>query len=164
MKRRILLKIPNSPYPALDYYLYKLYFLYMGIVRLIKPGLFIYECIRILILAIFVFFQPSDPAGFPRLIFAAPGALFPLMALFIWMDVSRYRTYLPLYMAGKCISLFSLVVWAFISRSLFITGELSGVVVAEWLLLSGDLFAMAAALLIIKDVNKPIETQALEEK
>jgi len=141
----------------------------MGIIRLIKPGLFIYECIRVLILAAFVLFQPADPTGFPRLIFAAPGTLFPLMALFIWLDISRYRAYLPLFAAGKSIGIFSLLAWAIFSGQFTVTSVLSGDVDAEWVLLCGDLLAMAAILFIIKnerrfDENKLIETQVLEEK
>ena len=126
--------------------------------------LFIYESIRVLILAAFVFFQPVDPSGFPRLVFAVSGALFPIMALFIWLDISRYRAYLPLFAAGKCIGLFSLLVWSFVSRNITMTEGVPGIVIAERALLSGDLFAMAAVLLIIKDVYKMTETQTLEEK
>jgi hypothetical protein len=137
--------------------------MYMGIIRIIKPGLFIYECIRIMILAVYTLFQPSDPGGFPRFIYTAPAVLFPLMALFIWLDISRYRAYLPLFAAGKCIGVLLLACWSVIT-GLTMTTEASGIVLTEWAMLGGDLLAMAAILFIIKNDNKKMETQALEEK
>ena len=135
----------------------------MGTMRLLKLGLFIYELIRIMVLAAYVFMQPFDPVGLPRLLYAGSGVLFPLMAMFIWLDVSRYKAYLPLFMAGKCISIFILAAWLVISRRLSIPVSSPGISISESLILCGDLLALTAVLLIIKDENKADELQA-EEK
>jgi len=135
----------------------------MGMIRFVKPALFVYECVRIVFLAVYTLFQPSDPAGFPRFIYTAPAVLFPLMALFIWLDISRYRVYLPLFAAGKCIGLFLIVCWSLITRFTAAV-EPYGAAMAKWVMLSGDMLAVAAVLFIIKNDNdKLIETQALEE-
>jgi hypothetical protein len=158
----------------------------MGIIRLIKPGLFIYECARIMILAVYTLFQPSDPGGFPRFIYTAPAVLFPLMALFIWLDASRYRVYLPLFAAGKCIGLFLLLCWSIITGITMTAGP-SGIFLTELVILGGDLLSLTAILFIMKNskkevsavktadtsaiddiktpsISKSTETQALEEK
>jgi len=146
----------------------------MGIVRVLKPGLFIYECVRILILAAFVAMQPilsavllaADLADFPIMVFAAPNALFPLMALFLWLNASRYRAYLPLFAAGKCINIISLLGWSILVQSSTMIRAFPGIVqaLAELMLLSGDLLALAAVILIIRDTRKITEAQASEVK
>lgn len=89
------------------------------------------------------------------MIYAVPAVLFPLMALFIWLDTSRYEVYLPLFTAGKCLGIFVLLGWSIVSKQ---------VTIMESFILSGDLFALAVILLIMKDVQKPIETQELMEE
>lgn len=97
----------------------------------------------------------SDNTAFPWLILVAPGALFPLMALFVWLDVSRFKAYLPLLMAGKCISIISLVGWSIITRRGTIMEDLYGFIFyLKFILLSGDFFAMAVILAVIKSVQK----------
>ncbi|MDR0472509.1 MAG: hypothetical protein LBH43_02390 [Treponema sp.] len=100
----------------------------------------------------FVVLQPAGAAAFPWLVFMTPTVLFPLMALFLWLDISRYRVYLPLFMAGKGIGIFSLLGWSIVSRKVIMTGGFSGGVI-EWILLSGDVFTIAVVLFIIKDMH-----------
>ena len=120
----------------------------MVIIRLLRPGLFVYEIIRILVLAARIVFEPADSTGFPRLVYTVPGAIFPLMALFIWIDITRYSAYIPLFIAGKCITLFSLFIWCILhSFSVFAADGLLNAG-PEWVLLIGDLFAMSGILLI----------------
>jgi hypothetical protein len=136
----------------------------MGIIRILKPGLFIYECLRILFLVVYTLIHGGEQAGIPKMVFAVPGALFPLMALFLWLDISRYRVYLPLFTAGKCIGILSLLVWLIMTRRFAAIFTSPGIAAAELTLLSGDLFALAAVIFIIKNDNtKLTETQALEE-
>ena len=78
-----------------------------------------------------------------------------LMALFIWLDAVRYRVYIPLYIAGKCIGIFILMTGWFIF-SIQVT-------IIESFILSGDLFALAAILLILKDIDKESEKQAITD-
>jgi len=136
----------------------------MRIIWLVKLGLFLNECIRILFLAAYVILLPFDPAGFPKFLYLAPAALFPLMALFLWLDTSRYRAYLPLFTAGKCIGVFTLLVWIFFAGHHTMITEYSSAVIVELFLLSGDLFAIAAILLIIRNNKKVMEIQALEDR
>jgi len=142
----------------------------MKIITFIKPGLFIYECVRIMIFISILILQRNDPGIFTKMIFAAPIVLFPLMALFIWLDTDKYRAYLPLFIAGKSIGIFILLGWSIISRQVTIVDTLSAAafagnltVSAQVILLSGDFFALAAALLIIRDIEKAAEIQSVEE-
>ena len=135
----------------------------MVLIRLLKPGLFIYECVRIMVIAAYAVLLGRNHIDFPVIFFAAPAVLFPLMALFIWLDIYRYKTYLPLFISGKCIGIFSLLGWLIISRQVTMFTELFGNTVIEMILLSGDFFATAAILLIAKNVKNITETTSLED-
>jgi hypothetical protein len=91
----------------------------------LRAALFIYECIRLAVLVgIFMFLQPYG-GTFPVLVYAAPNALFLLMAVFLLIDPERYDPYAPLYLAGKCICLFSIVLWFIVSWAAY-TAQLAG--------------------------------------
>jgi hypothetical protein len=127
----------------------------MGIIRLIKPGLFLYECLRILTLGAVLILRSNETGVSGHFVYAAPGVLFPLMALFIWLDSGRYRAYLPLFAAGKCIGISTLLGWSIVSGQVTIIGRVFGAaVLAELAFVSGDLLALAAVLLIYKDNRK----------
>ena len=116
----------------------------MKIIKLIKCGLFVYECIRIVLIAFALYLQRSG--GFSvKVIYTAPCALYPLMALFIWIDANRHKAYVPLFMAGKCIGIFMLLGWSIITRQ---------VTMIESFILSGDFFSLAAALMINRDFQR----------
>ena len=101
----------------------------------------------------------TDVSGY--FVYAAPGVLFPLMALFIWLDSGRYRAYLPLFAAGKCIGISTLLGWSIVSGQVTIIGRVFGAaVLAELAFVSGDLLALAAVLLIYKDNRKNTEIKA----
>ena len=86
----------------------------MGVCGPLRAGLFYYECLRLLALVVFLFVTLSGSAAFsPYLVYLSANALFPLMALFIWLRPEEYRNYLTLYMAGKVISSVSFYVWEF---------------------------------------------------
>ena len=100
-----------------------------------------------------LFLPVSD--GIPWLALAAPGALFPLMAMFIWLDISRYKAYLPLFMAGKCIGIFSLLGFSIVSSQFTMIKGFSGITeFAELLFLSGDLLAFAGVFYIFKSMHR----------
>jgi hypothetical protein len=81
--------------------------------------------------------------------------MFPLMALFLWVDFSRYKPYMPLYIAGKCIGIFSILGWSIVSRRFTMFQELAGFyLIIDLLFLCGDLLALAAALLIFRNMQK----------
>ena len=124
-----------------------------------KSVFFIYECTRILIIAFYVSFSGINQSGFPLIFLASPTVLFPLMALFLWLDSSRYRVYLPLFAAGKCIGIVSLLL------SMVLFGHLamlSGILILELIILSCDILALAAILFIIKSEQKTTETPVVE--
>jgi hypothetical protein len=71
-----------------------------GVPRPLLWGLLIYEALR---LAFLTRIMAGGEGDFPSLIFGAPHALFPLMALFMAADFNRYTAYAPLYTAGKAL-------------------------------------------------------------
>jgi len=78
------------------------------------------------------------------------------MALFIWLDTDRYKEYLPLFSAGKCIGIFLLLVWFIIFRQVTMIGSVFGLAIyAELLVLFGDLLSLGAVLLIKNDIKNP---------
>jgi len=136
----------------------------MKVIRLLKPSLFIYEFIRIVILVNLLVLQVKDTSFLTKALLASPGALFPLMALFIWLDTDRYKAYLPLFLAGKGIGIFTLLGWSIITQQVTILWEFGDtVIIAELLLLSGDFFALAVVLFIIKDFQKITETPKITD-
>ena len=77
------------------------------------------------------------------------------MALFLWINAVRYREYLPLFITGKVIGIFTLFCWSLITQETTITAHFFN----EMLLVSCDLFALAAIVIIIKDVKNMTEIQ-----
>jgi len=126
---------------------------------LLKFALFFYEVIRVIILGIILVLQPFDTPGIIRIIFAAQGVLFPLMALFICIDTSRYKEYLPLFITGKGITVLSLVIFTFFFRE---AANFTG----QTVLVSFDLLALAGILFIKRDIDisTKIETEPEKEK
>jgi hypothetical protein len=129
-------------------------------------ALFLYECLRLLILTgVFSLFRPGDGAGpFPWLVYAAPNALFPLMALFIWRRFSRYGAYLPLYVSGKCIALAAMFGFCVFSRrdmytAVYLSSPGILVILGSLLfLLCGDLLSAAGGLALVKKIRGIEET------
>jgi hypothetical protein len=114
-----------------------------------------------MVIASIFIIQGNVPGLLTKIILAAPGALFPLMALFVWLDTNRYKEYLPLFSAGKCIGIFLLLGWLIVFRQVTMIGKIfDSAIYAELILLFGDLFSLGAVLLINKDVKKP----EMEEK
>jgi hypothetical protein len=71
--------------------------------------MFLYDTARFF--ALFVLFVALEPQVNPadnyfagKLLYAAPLALFPLMAFFLWLDREKYSPFVYLYAAGKIIS------------------------------------------------------------
>jgi hypothetical protein len=126
----------------------------MKIAGILKPVLFIYECIRLLLLLLMFILRLSDTGSFIWLAFSVNGVLFPLMALFLWLDISSYRAYLPLFIAGKCIGILSLTGWLMtFLQSTIIVGLAYLFVQIDLVFLCGDLLALAAVLLIYRDTR-----------
>jgi hypothetical protein len=113
---------------------------------------FLYEAVKLMVIAVILIMQGNIPGLLTNILLSAPGALFPLMALFIWIDADRYKAYLPLFSAGKCISISLLTGWLIAVQQVTMIGKLFSVsVYAELVLLCGDLLTLGAVLLIIKE-------------
>ena len=119
----------------------------MGGFRPLGAVLFFYECIRLLLLVVFLLLAPQEGSVIAILpVYLSSNALFPLMALFLWLRPEEYRSYFALYMAGKIITLASFYVWvAFSSR------ELSWLENAAWamLILGGSVFISLADIISV---------------
>jgi len=127
----------------------------MNIVRYLKPFVFALECIKLMVIA-FIIIQGDAPGLFIKILLAAPEALFPLMALFVWLDTERYKEYPPLFLAGKIIGIFLLLGWFIIFRQVTMIGSIFGLAVyAEGILLFGDLLSVGAVFLISRDIKSP---------
>jgi hypothetical protein len=92
----------------------------------LRLAVFVYDCLRLSFLLVLLLtftggitgpagmFQAApDAPRFPYMIYAAPHALFPLMSLFLLLRFAESRTFLPLYMTGKLISVAALAGWIF---------------------------------------------------
>ena len=87
----------------------------------LRTVLCVYECMRLAsLIGAFVLLQPEGAIIFPWLALITPGAMFLLMALFWLLDMSRYRAYCPLYLAGKGISIITVMFWIFFIKSYMI--------------------------------------------
>ncbi|AEF80374.1 sensory box histidine kinase [Leadbettera azotonutricia ZAS-9] len=105
----------------------------------------------------FAFFSPMEGAErggvFPYLVYVTPNALFPLIALFLWLRLGEFKAYLPLYLAGKVIALIAFYAWAVFSfrpalREAFL-GMDAGSIVHGMVLLSGSFILSLGDLLSI---------------
>ncbi|MCL1958530.1 MAG: hypothetical protein FWF68_02900 [Spirochaetes bacterium] len=136
----------------------------MNITRFLKPIVFTLECIKLLIIALIIIIQGNVPGLFIKILLAAPGALFPLMALFIWLDTNRYKEYIPLFSAGKCIGIFLLLGWFILFRQVTMIGSIFGLAIyAEGILLFGDLLSLGAVFLINREISIEIKNHEMEE-
>ncbi|MDR0474971.1 MAG: hypothetical protein LBH43_15015 [Treponema sp.] len=86
----------------------------------LRAALLVYDFLRLAALALlFAFFSPLEGALhgrlFPYLVYLTPNALFPLMALFVFIGIREFKNYLPLYLAGKLIMLVTFYVWSAVS-------------------------------------------------
>jgi len=99
----------------------------MDAYRPLRAGLFFYECLRLLILVIFITVASMGNGlslkGFPYLVYLSSNTLFPMMALFLWLKPEEYRNYLSLFMAGKIITLVTFYLWQIFSSREFREAE-----------------------------------------
>jgi len=108
--------IVNYWYSLLSYSLLEKYapVLYFSSMRTFSPlsgGLFFIECARFSFLTgILAVFRYNAGPAFPWQIYAVPNALFLLIALFLWLDRSKYTAYSLLYISGKSLCLFSEII------------------------------------------------------
>jgi len=126
----------------------------------LRGGLFIAECARFSFLTgIMAILRFNANADFPWQIYAVPNALFLLMALFSWLDTSKYGAYVMLYIAGKALCLFSEISSLFIfsrqsSTMNFYEAWITNPGIVLSLVLICDLLTLSLALLISYKKNK----------
>ena len=92
--------------------------------RPLRAGLFVYECLRLLCLVFFLLVASLEASiNGTYSVYISSNALFPLMALFIWLRPEEYENYTTLYIAGKVIALVSFYVWEIFSFREFAKAE-----------------------------------------
>ena len=75
-------------------------------------------------LVFFLLFASFESAsGGSYTAYMSSNALFPLMALFIWLKPDEFRSYITLYMAGKFVFLVSFYSWEIFTLRDFIRDE-----------------------------------------
>ncbi|MDR2445508.1 MAG: hypothetical protein LBD44_06205 [Spirochaetaceae bacterium] len=75
--------------------------------------IFLYDSVRFFLLFFLLAkaqFNIQDNYFVSGFLYAAPLALFPLMAFFLWLDNKKYRLFAWLYASGKVISVCAIVV------------------------------------------------------
>jgi len=99
----------------------------MDAFRPLRAALFLYETARLgFLLGAASQLQPGGAPPFPLLALIAPGALFPLMALFWLLRLRRYREYGPLFLVGKGLSVITALFWIFFANNHMIRELLTG--------------------------------------
>ncbi|MCL1991710.1 MAG: hypothetical protein FWG66_02040 [Spirochaetes bacterium] len=88
----------------------------------------------------------------PWLLFAAPNMLFPLMALFLWLDFFKYEAYVPLFIVGKFVCIFSTISWLLVS-AIGSTTFWPGTRAFELVFLGSDLLAVVVFRFILKNTH-----------
>jgi membrane protein required for beta-lactamase induction len=131
----------------------------MRLARFFKLILLIFECLTFSV-AFNVIFRSINQTGVPGIALMASSALFPLMALFIWLDSTRYKVYMPLFIAGKCVGIFSII-----------TGQVRNIdvisvdiAIVSTLFFSYILSIVVVILLIIREKNPGGGNQSEEKK
>jgi len=113
----------------------------------------------VFVIGAFVLLQPEGTASFPWLALITPGALFLLMAVFWRLNIDRYGSYGPLFMAGKALSIISTTFWIFFVKSSMMTELLlsdaalfliPGIV---FFLMIGDVLSVCLVITIIKSTS-----------
>ncbi|HON13173.1 MAG TPA: hypothetical protein PLB48_03520 [Treponema sp.] len=89
----------------------------MKLHRPLSLSIFLYEVVRMVTLLVLSASVRSASFVSPALMayLLAPQILYVFMALFLWIDESKYHSYLPLYVWGKSISLWAALLWVFTS-------------------------------------------------
>ena len=116
----------------------------MDIRKILRITLFFFDLVRLLLLAVsFMLFTAIRIEGtadiFPYLVYLSANALFPLISLFLLIKPLEYINYLPLYIAGKTLSVILFYIWAAVFLP-FEAGFLSSEYYARGILLLGCVF------------------------
>jgi hypothetical protein len=134
----------------------------MDVYRPLRAILFVYEVIRFVVMirvcTAFVPVEGSAANGaFPYLVYAVPNALFPLMALFLWLSLAHYKPYISLYTAGKIIAVVSVIGWCLFSFQTIPVMWEEAVMMSvgvTFILALGDVLSICGGFLIQNKLNR----------
>jgi len=88
--------------------------------RIVPAAILFFDSSRLLFLltlfAAYMSPQEMIRGSFPYIMCVAPNALFLLMSLFLFIRPEVSRAYIPLYITGKSLSLFCMILWLLIAR------------------------------------------------
>jgi hypothetical protein len=135
----------------------------MGTYRPLRLVFFVYDSIRLAVMTslLVTFMQPAslhESGLFPYVFYAVPNGLFPLMSFFLCVNLSAYKPFLALYMAGKILAVVSVLAWIIFSLprvSLVFSGDGHSIfaVVGTALLLSvGDALSVLGGAVLKKRI------------
>ncbi|MDR2194442.1 MAG: hypothetical protein LBP19_08270 [Treponema sp.] len=131
----------------------------MNVYKPLRLVLFLYEIIRFIdmIKGVRLFSFINDlarPDMLQTLVWFAPNMLFPLMTFFLLISLDAYATYLPLYMAGKCVTL-ALSVRLLVDTALYHQhgSGVNSLFVISFLTV-GDVMCIIASILIGNNIKK----------
>jgi membrane protein implicated in regulation of membrane protease activity len=116
----------------------------------LRIALFYYEIFRFITFAIHGNAVFTTMQGWQ---WTAPNALFPLMALFLLIDLDRYVEFLPLSVAGKSVAVV-LTIWSVISNMIPSSAEPYSFDAAIVVIAIGDVFSVLVYTRIMKGVKK----------
>jgi hypothetical protein len=85
--------------------------------RPLRLTLFIYDLIRLLVMAGLLLDASGNGGLFPNLFYAVPNGLFTLMSFFLWLRLDAYKPYIPLYIGGKILAVVAAFSWLVFSLS-----------------------------------------------
>ncbi|MDR2447635.1 MAG: hypothetical protein LBD58_10195 [Treponema sp.] len=131
----------------------------MSAYKPLRLALFFYELFRFIDalkeMRIFSFINDLGQSdSLQMLVWAAPNMAFPLMTLFLFLDLAAYKPYIPLYIAGKCATL--ALTLRLIAGALFYPQQESGVrsLFFIFFLTLGDFICIISFVLIRSGLKK----------
>ena len=148
-----------APENPLENYALVIYFITMRYFSPLRGSLLIIECARFSFLTgVLAVLRHNAGIAFPWQLYAVPNALFLIMALFLWLDASKYPAYLLLYISGKSLCLFSgISSWIAFSRNMeataFFNMRISSPAAILAIILAVDLISIVIALIISSKKN-----------
>jgi hypothetical protein len=132
----------------------------MAVFKPLRLALFCYEVVRLVEILRNIPLSTGNDMFLRTLLWAAPNALFPLMALFLLLRPNTFSAYIPLHVAGKLIAVV-------ISLRLIIGGFPFIIERMERLyplLVLGDMFSIAASLVLRRQLRRLKEVERVEKK
>jgi hypothetical protein len=130
----------------------------MGAYKPLRLVLFLYELIRFIDMVkemrLFSFINEFiQPDNLQMLVWFAPNMLFPLMTFFLFLSLDTCMSYLPLYIAGKCVTL-ALSTRLLLGAVLYQQRDGASSMLFTFFLTVGDLVCIITSILIKNSLKK----------